>query len=188
MFRKNLSLRQKETRYFSQWIFCELTIQNKAGYNVVIYCSPSQSVNKFDGFLLNFEEILNQMSQSKSSFLLILGDFNAGSKSWGCEDITTHEGTQLECLKTSCGLHQLISDPIHLLPNSSSYINLIFTDKPNSVVDSGFHSSLYPNCHHQISFSRYNLTVEYPPPYKRPVWDYNKSDTESINQVLMQVN
>ena len=60
---------------------------NYPGYNVVIYCSPSQSVNKFDDFLLNFEELLNQMSQLKSSFLLILGDFNAGSKPWWCERI-----------------------------------------------------------------------------------------------------
>ena len=85
-------------------------------------------------------------------------------------------------------MHQLISDPTHLLPNSSSCIDLIFTDQPNLVVDSGVHPSLHPNCHHQITFSRYNLNVEYPPPYERLVWDYNKANTESIKQALMQIN
>ena len=85
-------------------------------------------------------------------------------------------------------MHQLISNPTHLLPNSSSGINLIFTDQPNLVVDSGAHPSLYLNCHHQITFSRYNLNAEYPPPYEMLVWDYSKANTESIKQALMQIN
>ena len=56
------------------------------------------------------------------------------------------------------------------------------------VVGSGVHLSLHPNCHHQITFSRYNLIVEYPPPYERLVWDYNKANTKSIKQALMQIN
>ena len=184
-YKEQLSLRQIETPYFSQCILCTLTVQNKVGYVAVIYRSPSQSVNEFDDFLLNFEKLLNQISQLKSSFLVILGDFNARSRSWWCEDKTSREGAQLESLTISCGLHQLISDPTHVLLNSSSYIDLIFTDQPNLVVDSGVHPSLHPNCHHQITFSRYNLNVEYPPPYERLVWDYNKANTESIKQALM---
>ena len=37
------------------------------------------------------------------------------------------------------GLHQLISDPTHLLQNSLSCIDLIFTDQPNLVVKIGRH-------------------------------------------------
>ena len=187
-YKENLSLRHTETPCFSQCILCKLTIQNKVGYVAVIYCSPSQSVNEFDYFHLNFEKLLNQISQLKSSFLVILGDFNARSRSWWCEDITSHKGAQLESLTISCGLHKLISDPTHLLPNSSSCIDLIFIDQPNFIVGSGVHPSLHPNCHHQITFSRYNLNVEYPPPYERLVWDYNKANTESIKQALMQIN
>ena len=49
-------------------------------------------------------------------------------------------------------------------------------------------SFLQPNSHHQITFSRYNFTVEYLPPYERLVWDYNKAKTESIKQAFMQIN
>ena len=182
-YKENLGLRQIETPYFTQCILCELTIQNKVGYIAVIYRSPNQPVNEFDDFLLNFEKLLIQISQLKSSFLVILGDFNARSRSLWCEDITSHETTQLESLTVSCGLHQLTSDPTHLLPNPSSFIELIFTDQPNLVVGSGVHPSLHSNCHHQITFSRYNLTVEYPPPYERLVWDYNKANTESIKKL-----
>ena len=62
-------------------MLCKLTSQNKVGYVAVIYHSPSQSVNEFDDFLPNFEKFLNQISQLKSSFLVILGDFNTRSRS-----------------------------------------------------------------------------------------------------------
>ena len=165
-FKDDLSLRRIETSYFSQCMLCELTIQNKVGYIVVIYHSPSQSATEFDNFLTNFEKLLNHVRQLKSKFLLILSDFNAISKSWWCEDITSHKGPLIESLTISYGLQQLIFDARHLLPNSSSCIDLIFTDQPNLIVDSGIHPSLHPKCHYQISYCRCNLTVEYPPPMK----------------------
>ena len=75
---------------------------------------------------------------------------------------TSHEGTHIESLTTIHGSQQLISDPIHLLPYSSLYIALIFTDQPNLAVDSGVHPSLYVKCHHQIIHCKFNLMIVYP--------------------------
>ena len=73
-------------------------------------------------------------------------------------------------------------------PNTSSCIDLIFTDQPNLVVDSGVHPSLHSNCHHQITYCKFNLFIEYSPPYERQVWDYKHADTSSIKKSLNQVN
>ena len=89
---------------------------------------------------------------------------------------------------TTHGLHQIISQPTNLLPTSSTCIDLIFTDQPNIVVNSGAHPSLHKNCHDQITLSKLNLKIEYPPPYERLVWDYKKADTNSIRKALKQVN
>ena len=62
----------------------------------------------------------------------------------GKSDISTCEGTQVNSLTTSYGLSQIISDPSHILPNSSSCIDLIFTNQPRLVTTSGFHPSLHP--------------------------------------------
>ena len=113
-----------------------------------------------------------------------LGDFNAKSKTWWSHDITTNEGVQIESLTSTHGLHQLISDPTHVLPNSSLYIDLIITDQPNLVVDRGVHPSLYPNCHHQITYCKFSLFIEYPPPYERQVWDYKHADSSSVKKSL----
>ena len=88
------------------------------------------------------------------------------------------------------GLQQLISEPTHSLPNSLSCIDLIFTDQSNLVVyiDNGVHHSLHPNCHHQIVFCKFNLMIEYPPPYEPLVWDYKHSDENAIPKALEQVD
>ena len=78
--------------------------------------------------------------------------------------------------------------PNPLLPNSLSGIDLIFTDQPKLAVDRGVHSSLHPNCHHQIIYCKFNLTIQYSPPYEHLVWDYNHADQSAIAKALDQVD
>ena len=119
--------------------------------------------------------------------MVILGDFNAQSKSCCLDDITTYEGSKIDSLTTTPGLHQLISQPTHLLATSFTCIDLIFTDQPSLVVYSGAHFySLHKNCHHQITFCKLNLKIEYPPPYEHLVWDYKKTVTNFIREFLFQ--
>ena len=91
-------------------------------------------------------------------------------------------------LSSSNGFSRLIDEPTHIKTNSTSCIDLIFTDKPGLSVDSGVHSSLHPNCHHQIIYSTFNLNICYPPPYQQLVWDYKKADSNSIRKALDLVN
>ena len=165
-------------------LLCRISIQNQTGYIVVTYRSRNQNNNDFNEFLTNFERVLNYVKQLKSSFLVILGDFNARSKSWCVDHKAIYEGLKIDPLLKTHDLHQLISQPTHLLPASSACVDLIFTDQPNLVVNSGVHPSLHKNCHHQITFCKLNLKIESPPPYERLVWDYKKANTNSITKLL----
>ena len=78
-YRENVTLQLVDTRYIEQCILCKKNIQNTKGYVVVIYRSPSLSSNEFEEFLVNFDKLLNQVNMLKSSFTVILGDFNARS-------------------------------------------------------------------------------------------------------------
>ena len=91
------------------------------------------------------------------------------------------EAPQVDSLTTSYGLSQIISDPTYILPNSSSCVDLIFTNQPNLVPENEVYPSLHPKCHHQIVFAKLNLNVEYPPLYERLIWDYKNADIPSIN-------
>ena len=91
---KLLLLRHTKTEYFHQCLLCRISMQNQTGSLVVTYRSPNQN-NEFNEFLINFERLLNHVKQFKSSFLVILGDFNAQSKSWCLDDITNVKALKL---------------------------------------------------------------------------------------------
>ena len=114
--------------------------------------------------------MLQEISTFKSDFSIILGDFNVRSKSCWNSDINTNEGTKIDAISSSYGLQQLISQSAHLLAHSSSFIDLIFTDQPSLVVDSGTHPYLHPNWDHQIAYCKLDLKIVYLPPYERLVW------------------
>ena len=118
--------------------------------------------------------------------MTVIGDFNAKSCNWYSHDKTSFDGSTTESITSQFGLHQLINEPTHLLQNSSSCIDLIFTSQPNIVVKSGVHPSLHPNC--QIIFAEFNLKIYHPPPYLREVWHYKEANTDLIKQAITYFN
>ena len=133
-----------------------MNVKRQVGFIIVSYCSPSQTTSQFDDFLSNFEKLFD-VQILQPAFTVILGDFNARSKSWCSGDSTTIEGTRLDSLVSTHGFHQLISEPTHILQNLLSCIDFIFTDQPSLVVDSGVHPTLHENCHHQITYCKLHL-------------------------------
>ena len=132
--------------------------------------------------------MLQELSALNPDFSIILGGFNARSKSWWKSDINTIEGTKIDSVTTSYGLQQLITQPTHLLANSSSCIDLIFTDQPSLILDCGIHPSLYPNCHHQIAYCKLDLKIVYPSSYQRRVWDFKKANIDSIRKAIKMID
>ena len=115
---------------------------------------------------------------------VVLGDFNAKSNNWCKAEITSLEGSKIDTITSSYGLNQLIQEPTHILNSSSSCIDLTFTLQPNLVMESGIHSSLHSNCHHQIVFAKFYLSIFHPPPYERAVWYYKIANTEFIRRAI----
>ena len=64
----------------------------------------------------------------------------------------------------------------------------IFANRPNLVINSGVHPSLYSNCHHQIVYCKLNLNIKFLRPYELLIWDYNKAGTEKIKKSIEQVH
>ena len=104
-------------------------------------------------------------------------------------DINTNEGTNIDALTLYQDLHQLISQPTHILVTLSSCIDLIFTDQPNLVINCATRPSLHPNCHHRIMYCKLlNLEIVYPPLYQRLAWDFKRANTDSIRKAIKMVD
>ena len=55
-------------------------------------------------------------------------------------------------------------------------------------MNSGVHSSLHSNCHHQIIHAKFNLKISYPPPYEQVVWHYQDANNDLIHRLISQFN
>ena len=75
-----------------------------------------------------YDELLSKIASFNSLFAIIVGVFNARFSSWRNKDNTTH----LEALTSLHNIDQFISEPLHILSLSSSCIDLVFTNPPNS--------------------------------------------------------
>ena len=126
-------------------------INNKMGYVLVVCRSPWESSDNFENFLSSFDQVITDMSLSNPAFRLILEAFDCRSNSWWEGDISTKESIDMESVFSSHGLHQLLTDPTHILPRS--FIDLIFIDQPS-----------FANCHHQLTHCKLNLKIVFPTP------------------------
>ena len=80
---------------------------------------------------------------------------------------------------------QLISEPTHFRENClPSCIDLIISDQPNLVLDSGVRPSLDPTCKHQIIFCKINFKIPPPPAYNRKIWQFNKANSSLITRAI----
>ena len=126
-FKKSLALKKIELSHITEYLLCKVNVKGQVGFIIVSYCSPSQTISQFDDFLSSFEKLFDDVQILQSAFTVILGDFNARSKSWWCGDTTIMEGTRLDSLVFTHGFHQLISEPTYILQNSLSCIDLTLT-------------------------------------------------------------
>ena len=160
----------------------------QVGFIIVSCRSPSQSSSQIDDFLSNFKKLFDDAHIFQPAFTVIFGDFNARLKSWWSGDSITIKGTRLDSLVSTHDFHQLISEPTHILRKSLFCIDLISTDQPSLVVDSVLHPTLHEYCHHQITYCKLNLEIEYPLPYERLVWDFKRTDVNAITTAINQVD
>ena len=151
----------------------------------VLYRSPSYNHRsvEFSEFLDNLKNLHTNISAENPYAMFFAGDFNAHSKLWWTNGDTTSEGEKIEDLMSSLNLSQTISKLTNFAPHKNpTYIELVFTDQANLVLQSGTRPSLDPKCHHDIIHCKINYKIPPPPPHERTIWHYNRANTDSIQR------
>ena len=108
-----------------------LVFETKTGANRIFLCicyrSPSQTSDEFELFSRKWEETIINIYNCSPSAAVFLGDFNVKNSDWWNGDNTDPEGMKIQNIAIQHGLQQLIDGPTHILPDSSSCIDLIFS-------------------------------------------------------------
>ena len=147
---------------FDEYIVVQLKFGRKKYFFTVLYRTPSFNHNslEFQDFLSNFEHLYSKIRTEIPFAIFFTGDFNAHSQLWWLDGDTTPEGTKIDELFTKLGLSQLISEPTNFeLHKNPSCIDLVVTDQPNIILDSGTRVSLDTYCHHQIVHCKVNFRI-----------------------------
>ena len=156
-----LPVRVINLSYFQEELLLEMTYYNKNVTVLVICRSRSQSNNEFDSFVFNLEKILSDINNPKPALPIITGNLMQDLSSGGLPIVILQRNPSCLHYLHEMFFSQLINKPAHMQTNSTSCTDLFFTDKLGLSAYSGIHSSLHPNCHHQIVYSTFNLNICY---------------------------
>ena len=138
---------------FEESIVAELKFGRKKMFFTILYRSPAFDHNppNVQAFLSDFNNLYAKTKAENPFAAFFTGDFNAHFKFWWPDGNTTTEGSEIEFLLSSLGLFQVISEPTNFEPNKNpTCIDLVITDQPNLILDSGTRASLDSYSHHQI--------------------------------------
>ena len=102
----------------------------------------------------NLKLMMSKMAVGIPYAVFISDGFNCRSSQWWKDENENEEGKRFEPLTSDFGIYQFINEPTHMIGESKSCINLIFTHQPNIVLDSGVHPPFHEQCHHQIVYGR----------------------------------
>ena len=183
----SLPIIHREDLSFDESIVVELKFGRKKIFFTVVYRSPSNRAGstEFDEFLSNFRNLYSKIEAENPFATFFTGDFNGHSEAWWPDGDTNAEGREIEDLLASLNLCQIISEPTNFQPHKRpSCIDLIITDQPNLVLESGTRPSLDSTCHHQIVYCKVNFKIPPPPPIDRMIWHYDKANNVAIKRSM----
>ena len=83
---------------------------------IPLHCFPRQNQENFDHFLLSLENLLDNIRNKDPAFTILLGGFNARSKRFWVNDITSIEGTQMESISSLYEFSRLVSQNPYISP------------------------------------------------------------------------
>ena len=192
-FKDSLPLRVRVDLCFGECLVVELNFGRKKIFFTVVYRNPAFKANspEFTAFLNNFKNLYGKIKAENPYACFFTGDFNGHSQMWYPDGDTNAEGTLLDDLFNSLSLKQLISEPAtHYFRDDCrpSCIDLILTDQPNLIIESGVRSFLDPTVKHQIIFCKFNFKIPPLPNYCRRIWHFNRARVDLISQAVEQVD
>ena len=187
-YKETLPLRIRQDLSFDECIVSELIFGHKKIFFTVLYRNPFNKAEtaEFNSFLVNFETLYSNIMNEKPYTMFFTGDFNGHSQSWYPEGNTNAEGILLDNLFSDLNLTQLISEPTHFFREDCqpSCIDLVVTDQPNIVLDSGVRPSLDLTVKHQIIFCKINFKIPPLPKYTRKIWHFNRANEDMIARAI----
>ena len=120
-FKEQLTVPAVSLLNLNDYLGLEINIQNKKGYLISLYRSPSQSKDKFDHFIVNFEQLVSDRMSQNSLFILVTGNLKRARKSY--QQIIFVSATKMD-ENTPNILNCYFSNKILILAHQTKYLHV----------------------------------------------------------------
>ena len=176
----------------SVWVSVkDLCNSNEVLLGCIYRSGTSATAKKYDKGL--HEQLMWASSECSQTHKIIVGDFNYPNITWSPEpSIMTSTSTEpnsrtpssehvfVECIRDTF-MHQNITEETRYRNESSSILDLLFTNETSTVEQISYHDPLGASDHCGISF---NISVNLPPASKTKRLLYNKGNYDKLRSML----
>ena len=189
-FKEYLPIKQRhDLEKIPETIVAEIKLNKKKIFFVLSYRHPNMTNEEVVAYMNSMNKIYESISKENPYVSILCGDFNARSPIFWEGDSENSEGRLLNDLLISSSLEQLISEPTHVRDDGSqSCIDLICTNQPFMLAETGVLPSLDSHSKHNIIHGTMSINMPRPPSYKRKIWDYKTAKIYRIRADLLNVN
>ena len=178
-------MRRDDISPLDQCLVAEIKVKQSKCFVSCIYRSPSLTAVETSQFCQDLETTCSNIALENPVCSFILGDFNAKCTNWWSNGTNNSCGLLLNNLMPTYNYSQVINEPTNFEGQKNpSCIDLIFSNQPNLILESGVHPSLTSYCHHQIIFVKINFKIILPPAYRREIWHFKNARIDLIQQSI----
>ena len=157
-------------------VWVEYHLNSKKHLIGCCYRPPGQSAAEIELFINNLYTSLNLSYMDNFSSIMLLGDFNDRCRSWDLPHTDSELGNKLLNLTKSLNFSQLIRDATR----GPNILDLIFTDSPSFVLDSGVLSPHF-DIDHDVIHCTFKQSYTKCGSFTRRIFFYERGDFLSLN-------
>ena len=164
-------------------LVCVEVRHREKSFLIVAWYRPPGSREDADMFLDQFQNIYNQILTKTFDSLFILGDFNDRCIAWEDSHCGSELGKRFFRFLEENLLFQVIKEPTYLADNYASLLDLIITDSPGFVMNSGVGSPIGDPSHCYV-YCKIEYQYIKDVKYNREIWKYNNANFTELVKVL----
>ena len=174
-----------------EWISTKTKINGETILTCALYLPPNLTHDRLENFIDNLIESITLAQRFSDATIVVLGDFNTGNiylpSNVPHSGVTSFDTRLKDSLET-LNLTQLISTPTRQTDTSSNLRDLVITNNPQMIIESGVLPP-FSNIDHFPVFI--NLNIEKQPSLSFPerhIWDYEHTDIDKLTHTLMHTD
>lgn len=164
-------------------IWIELKLKPRSIIVGVCYRPPGQSRQQADNFIQNLETSIQSIMSKNYESVVLVGDFNDRCTSWSGDHRNSELRLQLHDLVNTFNLMQLINEPTYITTTSANILDLIITDSPGYISDSGVLPPI-GSSNHAIPYCKLKKYIPSNSVFTKDLWDFNRGDYTGLRLAI----